>query len=276
MTALNPDVEVVAYNERLTSANIDRILPGYDLVVDGTDNFPTRYLLNDASVKHDIPVVHASIFRFEGQMTVFKPHDGPCYRCLFPEPPPADMAPSCAEGGVLGVLPGIMGTLQASEALKLLLGIGEPLVGRLLLVDALEATLPRGVAAARPELPGLRRARGRDHLHRLRAVLRRRQPRSPRTERSCMAVKLRMPPILRPQVGGAREVEATGDTLADVLDDLFAQFPSVREQIVDADGNLNRFVNVYVSNEDVRLGEGLQTAVPDGSTVIVLPAMAGG
>jgi len=140
LTALNPDVEIVAYNERLTSANIDRILPGYDLVVDGTDNFPTRYLLNDASVKHDIPVVHASIFRFEGQMTVFKPHEGPCYRCLFPEPPPVDMAPSCAEGGVLGVLPGIMGTLQASEALKLLLGIGEPLVGRLLLVDALEAS----------------------------------------------------------------------------------------------------------------------------------------
>ncbi len=140
LTALNPDVEIVAYNERLTSANIDRILPGYDLVVDGTDNFPTRYLLNDASVKHDIPVVHASIFRFEGQMTVFKPHVGPCYRCLFPEPPPVDMAPSCAEGGVLGVLPGIMGTLQASEALKLLLGIGEPLVGRLLLVDALEAS----------------------------------------------------------------------------------------------------------------------------------------
>jgi adenylyltransferase/sulfurtransferase len=140
LTALNPDVEIVAYNERLTSANIDRILPGYDLVVDGTDNFPTRYLLNDASVKHDIPVVHASIFRFEGQMTVFKPHDGPCYRCLFPEPPPVELAPSCAEGGVLGVLPGIMGTLQASEALKLLLGIGEPLVGRLLLVDALEAS----------------------------------------------------------------------------------------------------------------------------------------
>jgi molybdopterin/thiamine biosynthesis adenylyltransferase/rhodanese-related sulfurtransferase len=140
LTALNPDVEVVAYNERLTSANIDRILPGYDLVVDGTDNFPTRYLLNDASVKHDIPVVHASIFRFEGQMTVFKPHEGPCYRCLFPEPPPVDLAPSCAEGGVLGVLPGIMGTLQASEALKLLLDIGEPLVGRLLLVDALDAS----------------------------------------------------------------------------------------------------------------------------------------
>ena len=138
LTALNPDVEVVQYRERLSSANIDRILEGYDVVVDGTDNFPTRYLLNDASLKHRVPVVHASIFRFEGQLTVFKPYEGPCYRCLFPEPPPVELAPSCAEGGVLGVLPGIMGTLQATEALKLLLGIGEPLVGRLLLVDALD------------------------------------------------------------------------------------------------------------------------------------------
>ncbi len=138
LTALNPDVEVIEYRERLTSDNIDRIIAGYDVIIDGTDNFPTRYLLNDASLIHKIPVVHASIFRFEGQLTVFKPFEGPCYRCLFPEPPPAELAPSCAEGGVLGVLPGIMGTLQATEALKLLLGIGEPLVGRLLLVDALD------------------------------------------------------------------------------------------------------------------------------------------
>ena len=140
LTALNPDVEIVEYRERLTSANVDRILAGYDVIVDGTDNFPTRYLLNDASLIHRIPVVHASIFRFEGQLTVFQPYEGPCYRCLFPEPPPAEMAPSCAEGGVLGVLPGIMGTLQASEALKLLLGIGDTLTGRLLLVDALHST----------------------------------------------------------------------------------------------------------------------------------------
>ncbi|MGI9186100.1 MAG: molybdopterin-synthase adenylyltransferase MoeB [Gaiellales bacterium] len=138
LTALNPDVEVVQYRERLSSENIDRILAGYDVVVDGTDNFPTRDLLNDASIKHGIPVVHASIFRFEGQLTVFKPHEGPCYRCLFPEPPPVELAPSCAEGGVLGVLPGIMGTLQATEALKLILEIGDPLVGRLLLADALD------------------------------------------------------------------------------------------------------------------------------------------
>jgi sulfur-carrier protein adenylyltransferase/sulfurtransferase len=136
--ALNPDVEVVPFRERLTSENVDRILePGWDVIVDGADNFPTRYLVNDASVWHDIPVVHGSIFRFEGQVTVFKPGEGPCYRCLFPQPPPPELAPSCAEGGVLGVLPGVVGSIQAAEALKLALGIGEPLIGRLLLYDAL-------------------------------------------------------------------------------------------------------------------------------------------
>jgi sulfur-carrier protein adenylyltransferase/sulfurtransferase len=136
---LNPDVNVITYRERLTSENVDRILAdGWDVIVDGADNFPTRYLVNDASVFHDIPVVHGSIYRFEGQVTVFRPHQGPCYRCLFPQPPPPELAPSCAEGGVLGVLPGIIGSLQASEALKLALDIGNSLSGRLLLFDALE------------------------------------------------------------------------------------------------------------------------------------------
>jgi molybdopterin/thiamine biosynthesis adenylyltransferase/rhodanese-related sulfurtransferase len=139
--ALNPDVTVKTYRERLTSENADRILgEGWDVIVDGADNFPTRYLLNDASVWHRIPVVHGSIYRFEGQVTVFKPHEGPCYRCLFPQPPPPELAPSCAEGGVLGVLPGVVGSIQANEALKLALGIGEPLIGRLLLFDALAAS----------------------------------------------------------------------------------------------------------------------------------------
>ena len=150
--ALNPDVSVKVFRERLTSENVDRILgEGWDVIVDGADNFPTRYLLNDASVWHRIPVVHGSIFRFEGQVTVFKPHEGPCYRCLFPQPPPPELAPSCAEGGVLGVLPGVVGSIQASEALKLALGIGESLAGRLLLFDALagsftEVTLRRDPA----------------------------------------------------------------------------------------------------------------------------------
>jgi molybdopterin/thiamine biosynthesis adenylyltransferase/rhodanese-related sulfurtransferase len=152
--ALNPDVEVVTYKERITSENVDRILAdGWDVIVDGADNFPTRYLINDASVFHDIPVVHGSIFRFEGQVTVFKPHEGPCYRCLFPTPPPPELAPSCAEGGVLGVLPGIIGSLQANEALKLSLGIGDTLAGRLLLFDALAAEFSEVTLRRDPNCP---------------------------------------------------------------------------------------------------------------------------
>ena len=136
--ALNPDVKVVPFQERLTSQNVLRVLEGFDMVIDGGDNFPTRYLLNDACVVLNKPNIHGSIYRFEGQVTTFLPHQGPCYRCLYPMPPPAEMAPSCAEAGVLGVLPGIIGLLQANEAIKLILGIGEPLVGRLLTFDALE------------------------------------------------------------------------------------------------------------------------------------------
>ncbi|AEI66024.1 molybdopterin-synthase adenylyltransferase MoeB [Corallococcus macrosporus] len=135
--ALNPDVKVVGFEERLTSHNVLEILEGFDLVLDGGDNFPTRYLLNDACVMLGKPNVHGSIFRFEGQVTTFIPGQGPCYRCLYPAPPPPELAPSCAEAGVLGVLPGTIGLLQATEALKLLLGQGDPLVGRLLTFDAL-------------------------------------------------------------------------------------------------------------------------------------------
>jgi molybdopterin/thiamine biosynthesis adenylyltransferase/rhodanese-related sulfurtransferase len=185
---LNPDVDVKAYKEQLTSENIERILAdGWDVIIDGADNFPTRYLVNDAAVFHDIPLVHGSIFRFEGQVTVFKPHEGaargarlqdgralparpseisnldadgkanrlsgPCYRCLFPQPPPPELAPSCAEGGVLGVLPGVIGSLQANEAIKLVLGIGEPLIGRLLLFDAQTATFTEVALRRDPNCP---------------------------------------------------------------------------------------------------------------------------
>ncbi|HEV3226821.1 MAG TPA: molybdopterin-synthase adenylyltransferase MoeB [Acidimicrobiales bacterium] len=138
LSLINPDVNVVTYDVRLGADNVMDILKGYDVIVDGTDNFPTRYLVNDASVKLGIPVIHGSIFRFEGMVTVFDPKNGPTYRDLVMEPPPAEMAPSCAEAGVLGVLPGIIGSLQAIEAIKLLLGLGDPLVGRLLAYDALE------------------------------------------------------------------------------------------------------------------------------------------
>ncbi|GMQ85336.1 MAG: molybdopterin-synthase adenylyltransferase MoeB [Acidimicrobiia bacterium] len=137
LTALNPDIKVVTYNERLSAANVLDIFAGYDVVVDGGDNFPTRYLVNDAALHLRIPVVHGSVFRFEGQVTVFDPYVGPCYRCQFPEPPPPELAPSCAEAGVLGALTGIIGSIQAIETVKTLLGIGEGLTGRLLTYDAL-------------------------------------------------------------------------------------------------------------------------------------------
>src|SRR5256714_5701185 len=138
LTALNPDVNVVTYDVRLGADNVLEIIDGYDLIVDGTDNFPTRYLVNDAALVKRIPVVHGSIFRFEGQATVFAPYEGPCYRCLIPEPPPPELAPSCAEAGVLGVLPGIVGSIHAIDAIKILLGLGDLLVGRLLAYDSLE------------------------------------------------------------------------------------------------------------------------------------------
>jgi sulfur-carrier protein adenylyltransferase/sulfurtransferase len=151
--ALNPDVQVQKYPVRLGPENIMDILPGYDIVVDGLDNFPTRYLLNDASVRLQIPVVSAAILGFEGQLSVFKPYDGPCYRCLFPVPPPAELAPSCGANGVLGVLPGTMGLLQATEVIKLILGEGDPLVGRLLMYDALAATVSEVKVRRDPQCP---------------------------------------------------------------------------------------------------------------------------
>ena len=153
LEGINPDVKVIGYKERLTSENIDRIMDEYDVVVDGADNFPTRYLVNDASLSKRIPVVHGSIFRFEGQATVFNPYVGPCYRCMIPEPPPAELAPSCAEAGVLGVLPGIIGSIQAMETIKLLLGVGETLTGRLLAYDALEESFRTFKVNRDPECP---------------------------------------------------------------------------------------------------------------------------
>ncbi len=154
--ALNPDVKVETHQVRLDSSNAIGLLGSYDVIVDATDNFPTRYLINDASLHLRIPVVHASIYRFEGQVSVFDPYLGPCYRCLFELPPPPDLAPSCELGGVLGVLPGVIGSLQATEAVKLILGIGEPLVGRLLIYDALEQDFAELRIRRNPECPACR------------------------------------------------------------------------------------------------------------------------
>jgi sulfur-carrier protein adenylyltransferase/sulfurtransferase len=153
ITALNPDVKVEKYPVRIGPENIMEIISGYDVIVDGLDNFPTRYLLNDASVRLGIPVVSAAILGFEGQLSVFKPYDGPCYRCLFPVPPPAELAPSCGANGVLGVLPGTMGLLQATEVIKLILGEGDPLIGRLLMYDALSASVTEVKVRRDPDCP---------------------------------------------------------------------------------------------------------------------------
>lgn len=151
--ALNPDVNVIKHKLRLGPDNVMEILQGYDIVVDGLDNFPTRYLVNDASVRLRIPVVSAAILGFDGQLSVFKPYEGPCYRCLFPVPPPAELAPSCGANGVLGVLPGTMGLLQSTEVIKLILDIGNPAIGRLLMYDALAATLTEVKIRRDPECP---------------------------------------------------------------------------------------------------------------------------
>jgi sulfur-carrier protein adenylyltransferase/sulfurtransferase len=153
ISALNPDVKVIQHRLRLGPENIMDVLPDYDIVVDGLDNFPTRYLLNDASVRLRIPVVSAAILGFDGQLSVFKPYEGPCYRCLFPVPPPAELAPSCGANGVIGVLPGTMGLLQATEVVKLILDVGNPLIGRLLMYDALAATVTEVKVRRDPHCP---------------------------------------------------------------------------------------------------------------------------
>ena len=238
------------------------------MIVDGADNFPTRYLLNDASVWHGIPVVHGSIFRFEGQTTVFKPKEGPCYRCLFPQPPPPELAPSCAEGGVLGVLPGIVGSLQANEALKLALGIGEPLVGRLLLFDALETQFTEIALRRDPDCPVC----GDD-------------PPSPTTSTTSSSAKAEgrtsRDPGSHPAhvaLRGRRRARGRshGSTMRDVLADLAERFPGLGRQVLEDGDGIAPFVNVYLDSEDVRTLDGLDTQVRPGSTVILLPAMAGG
>jgi molybdopterin/thiamine biosynthesis adenylyltransferase/rhodanese-related sulfurtransferase len=153
INGINPEVQVVKHQVRLDASNIMDILPGYDVVIDGLDNFPTRYLLNDASVRLRIPVVSASILGWDGQLSVFKPYDGPCYRCLYPTPPPAELAPSCGANGVLGALPGVMGMLQTVETVKLIIGAGEPLVGRLMLYDALQESFTELKVRRDPDCP---------------------------------------------------------------------------------------------------------------------------
>ena len=249
------------------------------MIVDGADNFPTRYLLNDASVRLRKPVVSASILGFDGQISTFVPFEGPCYRCLYPTPPPAELAPSCSANGVLGVMAGTMGLLQANEVIKLVLGIGEPLIGRLLLFEALGTRFTELKVRRDPECP----------------ICGENAPEIPDSEMGkfpdyelfCAGVRpvasvpgtmatIRIPPVLRPKTGGEPEVEAAGANVGEVLRALTAEHPDTEAQLFGEDGELNRYVNVYLNDEDVRVLDGLETAVSDGDTVVILPAMAGG
>ena len=169
---INPNIEVRKFDTRLSSANALELFREFDIIADGTDNFPTRYLVNDACVLTGKPNVYGSIFRFEGQASVFATKEGPCYRCLYPEPPPPGLVPSCAEGGVLGILPGLVGIIQATETIKLILGSGEPLIGRLLLVDALAMRFRELKLRKNPECPACGDASDRHRTHRLQSVLR--------------------------------------------------------------------------------------------------------
>ena len=274
-------MNVIKHKLRLGPDNIMDILPDYDIVVDGLDNFPTRYLLNDASVRLRIPVVSAAILGFDGQLSVFKPYAGPCYRCLFPVPPPAELAPSCGANGVIGVLPGTMGLLQATEVIKLILDVGNPLIGRLMMYDALAATVTEVKVRRDPECPVC--SRDPDEITDsemgvfpgLRGVLRRRTLTQPLGNKRDMAT-IRIPPVLRSAVGGERELKADGDNVGAILQSIVESHPSTADQLFSADGELNRYVNVYLNDEDVRVLDGLETAVGGSDTIVILPAMAGG
>ena len=277
MNAINPDVNVVKYETRLDASNIMEIIEGYDVIVDGVDNFPTRYLLNDATVRLQIPVVSASILGFDGQLSVFAPYEGPCYRCLYPVPPPAELAPSCGANGVLGVLPGTMGLLQATEVIKLIIGRRRAADRPPAAIRGARRDVHRAEGPSRPRVRDLLAPARRDHRGRdgrvpgLRGVLRRgwlvcRHP---------MAT-VRIPPVLRPSVGGVKEVDADGDNVGDVLRSLADQHPATQTQMFADGGELNRYVNVYLNDEDVRVLDGLATPVGDGDVLVILPAMAGG
>ena len=227
------------------------------MIVDGADNFPTRYLLNDASVWHGIPVVHGSIFRFEGQTTVFKPHEGPCYRCLFPQPPPPELAPSCAEGGVLGVLPGVIGSLQANEALKLALGIGEPLVGRLLMFDALEGTFTEISLRRDPDCPVCgENPTITEYIDYVEFC------QGGRTAGDVVS-RVRIPPTLRERSAARARSRPPARPFA-TSSPTSPSASRPRRQVLEDGDEIAPFVNVYVDNEDVRTLDGLDTPVRRG------------
>ena len=268
LEALNPDVRVVPFQERLTSENVERIFAeGWDVIVDGADNFPTRYLVNDASVWHRIPVVHGSIFRFEGQVTVFAPGDGPLLSLPLPAAAAAGARAELRRGrrarrpaGDHRLAPGERDSQADPRSRRVARRPAPPL--RRARDDA-----RGGDGSPQPRVPRVRRQPDDHGLRRLRRVLQ-------RAGEPLMAA-VRIPPTLRAEVGGRRELDASGETVAEVLDDLVDRYPPLASQLLQ-DGELASFVNVYLGGEDIRTLDGLDTPVHDGATVILLPAMAGG
>ncbi len=257
------------------------LLSDYDVIVDGADNFPTRYLLNDASVRLKKPVVSASILSFDGQISTFVPFEGPCYRCLYPTPPPAELAPSCGAAGVLGVLPGIMGLLQALEVVKLVTGAGQPLIGRLLLFEALGTEFTELKVRRDPDCPicgrTLRRWPTRiSGSSRITNSSARAEPvrRGPVGFRECR--RSRSHQSFAPRPAANRSSRSRGPTSSRCSRPWPKLHPGVAGQLFDDGGELNRYVNVYLNDEDVRLLDGLGTDVGAADTVVILPAMAGG
>ena len=280
INALNPEIKVVAHEEMLVAANVERIIAGYDVILDGTDTFETRYILNDAAVAAGIPVIHASVFRFEGQLTTFIPYEGPCYRCLYPTPPPPG-----ARARLLGRgrarrrarhprhAPGDRGAQGPARDRR---DVGRPAAP----VRCPRDRVHRTQAAPRPELPGLLGCGGRGSQGRRAVPGRRRQRRGAVPHdgllRGCRVSTVFIPSVLRSNVGGVKSIELQGDSIRDVVGALIAQHPSLSTQILTDDGDLNRFVNVYVNGQDVRYLAGLDTPVAAADEVRLLPAMAGG
>ena len=249
LNALNPDVAVdPAPRAAGRAQRRARWSPRYDVIVDGTDNFETRYLLNDAAVAHRKPVVHGSIYRWDGQVTTFVPYEGPCYRCLYPTQPPDELAPACAVAGVLGVLPGIIGLLQANEVIKLVLGVGETLAGRMLLFDAMTTVFDEIRLWRDPACPACGDGVAES------------QPMAA----AGLVSQVRIPPVLRERWAANATSTPTGDTVGrGPVGPLRCAIPGLRDRVT-VDGLLSPFVNVYVNGRDVRYGDGLETAVgPD-------------
>ena len=245
--ALNPEVKVVAHEEMLTEENVDRLIAGYDVVIDGTDTFETRYTLNDAAVRAAHPRRPRVGVPLRGPAAVFVPFEGPCYRCLYPTPPPPELAPGCSVAGVLGVVPGVMGLLQATEAIKVLLELGDPLVGRLLIWDALDGTFSEVALRRDPHCPACgdeRRGRAACGGSRGRHAGGRRM------------TSVRIPPVLRTQVDGQKEVDASAARPSARCSPIsWRSYPGLGEQLLTSDGALHRFVNVYLNGQDVRYME---------------------